>query len=169
MRIIPFASQRNLHPFTLIIRLLLHMRAEGNRTHDPITKFLIDNRLVRIAVILHHLEQSIDQRLARRELYQLSAIGDGGDVGRLQRAEGNVEEDAQVLDVVLAGFRLAVEDSRDGHLVSAERFGDRLEVQPFDFLLRKEQRTVGGEFGDHFGLDCPLVPCWHAVDTETYV
>ena len=86
------------------------MRTKSNRAHDPISKLLIQNRLVRIPVVLHNLEQSIDQRLTGWHLQQLASGWDAGDVGGEEGGDGDVEEDAEVLHILVAGFGLAVEE-----------------------------------------------------------
>lgn len=73
----PLSPQRNNCPvIALLIRLLLNLCAEGNRTHNAIPKLLIQYRLVRISIILHNLIQPVDQRLDWRHGSRTSSVGE---------------------------------------------------------------------------------------------
>src|SRR5271170_4141657 len=55
-----------LNPSPLIIFLPLHFCRERNSRHNPISKFLGNDILVRIPIYLNNLEQSIDDGITRR-------------------------------------------------------------------------------------------------------
>lgn len=60
----PFSPPRDHDPRgTILINLLLNLCAKANRTHNTIPKLLIQNRLVRIPVVLDDLVQPVDQGL----------------------------------------------------------------------------------------------------------
>lgn len=59
----PLPPQSNNRPIiSLFIRLLLHLRTKRNRTHNSISKLLVQNRLISISIILHNFIKSIDER-----------------------------------------------------------------------------------------------------------
>jgi len=100
----PLAPKRNLNPLPLLISLLLHLRAETDRTHDAIPKLLVNHTLVRIPIVLHNLIQPVNQRLTRRHLERAAAVREVHDLGLAQLGLGDVEDLGEVLDVCsLAG------------------------------------------------------------------
>lgn len=60
---IPFPTQSDLDPVTLLIRLLLHLGREGDSAHDPVTELLIDDCLEGVSVVLDDLEETVDEGL----------------------------------------------------------------------------------------------------------
>jgi hypothetical protein len=63
---IPLSSQGDNGPVvSLLVNLLLNLGAEGDGAHDSIAKLLVQHGLVGIAVVLHDLVQSVDERLDR--------------------------------------------------------------------------------------------------------
>ena len=64
MRIIlPFPPKSNDSPVSLLVRLFLHLRRKTDSAHNAITKFLIQHGLVCVSIVLHDLEQAVDQWL----------------------------------------------------------------------------------------------------------
>ena len=71
----PLSSPSNLHPVSLFICLLLHVRAESDGAHDPVAKLLVQNRLISVAVVLYHLKQTINQWILWWHLKRSSTVG----------------------------------------------------------------------------------------------
>lgn len=140
---IPLAAQGNLDPIALVIRLLLHLSAERDRTHDAVAKLLVQHSLVSISIVLHDLVQPVHQWLPRRHLHLPPTIREGSELGLEQLRLGDIEDLAQVLDILLACLGLAVEQRGAGDFVTAESLGDSLEGQVL-LLLRGEQERGRG-------------------------
>lgn len=122
---------------SLVIRLLLHTRAEANSTHDTVTELLIHDRLVRISVVLHNLVQSVDERVLGRHVEGSASVGPGVQL-LLQLRLVEVEKFSKGLDVGLRGFSLTVEDCGAGYFVAAEGLGDLLEGELLLLLSLEE-------------------------------
>ena len=139
----PLPPHRNLHPVTLPIRLLLHLGRERNRTHDAITKLLIDDGLVRIAIVLNNLIQPVDQRLLGRHVDQPAPIRERRSIpiiAVMSHIVRNAERVGQDLHVLRRRTDLFVKDARDRNLVAAQLTGELFERQAGK-LLRLEQFT----------------------------
>jgi hypothetical protein len=144
---IPLSPQRNLNPLPLLIRLLLDLCAETDRTHNTIPKLLIDNTLVSVPIVLHNLIQPVDQGLAGRHLERAAAVREVHDLGLTQLGLGDVEDLGELLDVLLVGGRVAVEHGGGGDFLAAEGLGDGFEGEVLGFFGGEEEGAVGGEFG----------------------
>merc|ERR1712098_961078 len=71
----PFASHLNVDPCdAILVDLLLDVSRECNGAHDPVAKLLIEYRLVGIAIVLHNLVETVDQRLFGRHLDTLATV-----------------------------------------------------------------------------------------------
>ena len=126
---IPFPPQRNDGPIiTILIRLLVHLGRERDGTHDPIPELLIQNRLVRIPIILHNLIQPINQRFLGRHVHRTTPIRKATQL-LLEQGLRNPQDRGELLDIFGGGLGLAVEDGRNGDFIATEVLGDLLEGQ----------------------------------------
>lgn len=141
----PLAPQSDLNPLSLLISLLLHLRAKRNRTHDTIAKLLVNHTLVRISVVLHNLIKSVHQRLARRHLERAATVGEVHQLGLAQLGFGDLKDLGQLLQVFFVGWGVAVEHGGGGDFLAAEVFGDGFEGEVLGFLRVEEDAAVGGE------------------------
>jgi len=141
----PFSSQCDDRPIVpILIRLLLHLRAETNRTHNPISKLLVQHRLISIPIVLHNLVQSVNQRLLWRHLDTAATVWKPTQLN-LERAMVDVEDRGKFLDVFWASSGLAVENGGDGDLFAADFFGECFEGE---LLLGFCCEEGGGGFGE---------------------
>jgi len=154
---IPLAPKGNLNPLPLLIRLLLNLRAEADRTHDTIPELLVDHTLVSVPVVLHNLVQPVDQGFTRGHLERTAAVREVHDLGLAQLGLGDVEDLGQVLDVLLVGWGVAVEHGGGRDLLAAEGLGDGFEGEVLGLFGGEEEAAVGGEFGGGGCLEGLLV------------
>lgn len=123
----PLAPEGDLDPVALLIRLLLNVRAEGNGTHDTVTKLLVQHSLVGIAVVLDDLVEAVDQGLLRGHLHLVASVRVARHLGSLQCRFVDFEAFGEVLDVFWRGLSLSVEQGSNCYLIAAQCFGDSLE------------------------------------------
>lgn len=125
----PFAPESDNSPIIPIrIRLLLHLGRKRNSTHDPIPKLLVENRLVRIPVILHNLVQPVDQGLLGRHLNGATAVREAAQL-LFENLGRDIEELGEFPDVFWGGLGLAVEEGCCGDFIAADVLGDLLEAE----------------------------------------
>jgi hypothetical protein len=109
----PLPPQRNNRPRRpTLIHLLLHLRTKRNRAHNPIPKLLIQDRLIRIPIILHNLIQAVNQRFHRRHRARSPPIGKSKQLLRELRFR-HVQDLGEFLDVGGGGLCLPVEERGD--------------------------------------------------------
>lgn len=110
----------------VLVDLLLHLGAEADGAHDAVAKLLVEDGLVRVAVVLDDLVQAVDERLDGGHGPGAAAVGEA----HQRRGEdllGQAQQVAELVDVARRGRRLAVEDGGDGDLAAAEVACDLLE------------------------------------------
>lgn len=139
---VPFAPQGDLCPLALLVGLLLHRRREANSAHDAIAELLVQDRLVRIAVILYNLEQAIHQRIFRGHIQSSSSVGESSEVC-LELFSGDIQYFGKLLDVLRRGHGLSVEQSSDCYLLTSDLLCNGLEGEVL-LLLRIEEGYRGG-------------------------
>ena len=139
----PLPSHRNHRiRIPLLIHLLLHITTKTNRTHDPIPKLLIHHGLIRVAIVLHDLVQSVYQRFHRRHGAGASAVGEAEELAA-QHGFRDAKDGGELGDVGGVGAGLAVEQGGDEDLAASEGAGDGGEGQGARGLGVKE--GFGGE------------------------
>lgn len=139
---LPFASQSDHNPVTLLICLLLDLGAKADSAHDAITKFLVENGLVSVAVILDDLVESIYERLFWRHLDQPRTIREVCELSLAECLFGNVEQFGQVLDVIVVGLSMAVEQCSAGNFIAVQGLGDGFKAEVLLLLCSKEKRSA---------------------------
>ncbi len=113
-----FASQRDLNPVALLVRLLVDMGGEGDGTHDPIAKFLLNDTFVGWPVVLHDFKEPVDGWVARRQIEECSPRRTPPRRELLlQILPRDGECGGELVEVLSTGLGLAVEERRCGHLV----------------------------------------------------
>lgn len=105
---VPLAPKGDDGPVTLLVRLLLNLGAEGNSAHDTVTELLVQDSLVGVSVVLHNLEQPVDQWLLWWHLHLPATVWPAGELV-LEHLMGDLKDIGQVLDVVWRSLGLAVE------------------------------------------------------------
>lgn len=144
---IPLPPQRNNSPIiSPLIRLLLHLRRKRNCTHNSIPKLLIQNRLIRIPIVLHDLIQSIDQRLPGWHLHGSTPVRKATQLFFKQRF-WDLKERGQVVDVFGRGFGLTVEDGGGGYFGAVEMVANLLKGELFAGFSVEEGYGCGREGG----------------------
>jgi hypothetical protein len=124
----PFPSERDLDPIALLVRFLLHLGRKRDCAHDAIAKLLVENSLVRIAVVLDDFEQSVDEWIPGWHLQEPTPIG----ITLEQVCKplfADLEQPGQFLNILRGGTRLPVEQSGHGHLGATQVLTDLLKVQ----------------------------------------
>lgn len=148
----PLPPQRNNRPIIpLLIHLLLDLRTEGDGRHDAVAKLLVQHGLVGVAVVLHDLVQSVDQRLDRRHGPRAPAVRETQQLGA-ERGLGDVEDAGERADVCCRGLRLPVEERGHGHLGAPQLFGDAGEGEGLGSFGVEEGLGGGREAVDQAGL-----------------
>lgn len=134
---LPLSSPGNHNPRSaILINLLLDLCTEANSTHDTISELLVQNRLVRISIILNDLVESVNHRLDGRHRTGAATVGEAHEL-RCEDFLLQAEDLRQLLNVFRRGRGLSVEDGRDGNLTAAEVLGK---------LFKGQVRVVlGGE------------------------
>lgn len=95
----PFSSDVDVNPLnSVFVGFFLDLGGESNCAHDPISKLLIDNSLVSIAIVLNDLIQSVDQRLLGWHLDALSTVGESSQLRR-ESCFVDTEVRRQLLDI----------------------------------------------------------------------
>lgn len=123
---IPFASQGNDSPsVSILICLLLHLCREADRAHDSVPEFFIEDSFVRIAVILYNLIQTINQRLSRRHVHDLSPEWVACQLF-LELPMVNPQNGRELLDIFRSSLRLTVKDTRNSDFVTTKLLADLL-------------------------------------------
>lgn len=151
--LLPFSTKSNNSPvITILINLLLNLRRERDSTHNPISKFLIENRFVGITIILHNLIQSVDEGLLGRHFDGVTAIGEAAEV-ILQSLLGDEKQIGQLFDVFGRCLGLSVEYGSCGYFIATEVLANFLEAQLVGCLGFEENCGYGGEIGVLCGLD----------------
>lgn len=121
---LPLSSPGDHNPRSaILINLLLDLRAEANSTHDTISKLLIQDRLVRISVVLDDFVQSVDHRFDGWHGTGAPTVGEAHEL-RCEDLLLQAENLRQLLDVFRRGRRLTIENGGDGDLATAEVLGD---------------------------------------------
>lgn len=119
----PFASERDHHPGSpRIIHFLLDLRVEADGAHDTVAELLVQDGLVRIAVVLHDLVEAVDQRLDRRHGTGPAPVREPHHLLRdgLLRDSEDLRE---LIDILGRGLHLAVEEAGDRNLTASELLG----------------------------------------------
>lgn len=148
----PFAPHRNNRPSgPLLIHLLLHLRAKRNRTHDPISKLLIQHRFIRVSIILHNLIKSVDQRLDGWHGAGAATVGEAQQL-LCELGFRHVEDGGELLHIFGRGLGLAVEERGDGDFGAAEFSGDAFEGEGFGGFGVEESLGGGGQAVDEGSL-----------------
>ncbi len=126
----------------ILVHLLVDMSGEGNGAHDTVPEFLVQNRLVRITIVLYNLVETIDQRFLGRHLHALSSVWE---TPHLCLKCGMVDSKVvgEILDIFWGGLGLSIEQGSCGDLVSANLFGDGLKGHLL-LRFRLEQGNGGG-------------------------
>ena len=117
---IPFASQSDDSPIIAVfIRLFFDLGREGNSTHNPISKFLIQYGLVCVSVVLYNLVETVNQWLLGRHIHDLTTKW----IACQLLAESNLihaQDIAELFHIFGGCLGLAVEDSCDSYFVAAK-------------------------------------------------
>lgn len=120
----PFAAKLDIDPcHAVLVHLLVHRRAKGNRAHDAIAKLFINHRLVRIAVVLHNLVEAVDERLDGRHGACTAAVGKATNIF-LERILIETERFCQDTYVLGRGRGLAIKDGGDSDLAATQELGE---------------------------------------------
>lgn len=123
---LPFPSQGDDSPIIpILIRLLLHLSRERDSAHDPIAKLLVQDRLVRIPIVLHNLIQPVDQGLFGRHIHRMTTERVTRQLS-FQLGFLYPKDSCKVLDIFGGGLGLAVEDGCHCDFVAAEFLRDLL-------------------------------------------
>lgn len=70
---LPLSPQGDDRPSVpVLVRFLLHLGGKSDCTHDSISKFFIQYRLIRITVILHNLIDPVDQWFLGRHIHRVT-------------------------------------------------------------------------------------------------
>lgn len=146
----PLSLQCNHRPRRpRLVHLLVDLRLEANPAHDAVAKPLIQDRLVRVAVVLHHLVEPVDERLRRRHGHRGPAVGKSRHL--LAQLPGvDAQEGAELVDILGRGARLAVEEGGAGHFAAAEVGGDVCKGEVLGGFGLEEEGAEDGEV-DVFG------------------
>ena len=153
----PLSPQRNHRPLIpLLIRLFFHLGRKANRTHDPISKFLVQYRLVRVPIVLDNLIQPVNQRLPRRHVHHVAPEGKAGQL-LLQRAVLDIQDRGELFHVFGSSLRLAVKDGGDGDFIATELLGNVGEGELFGGFGGKEGVGLDREAVSETGLHLKLV------------
>lgn len=116
---LPLSSPRNHDPRgAILIDLLLDLCAEADSTHNTIPKLLIQNRLVRIPIILNDLVQPVNQRLDGRHGTGTATVREAHELG-CEDLLLQPKELGQLLDISRGGRCLPIEDGCDGDFAAA--------------------------------------------------
>lgn len=130
---------------TLLINLLLHLRAETDRAHNPIPKLFIHDRLVRIPIVLHDLIQPVHQRLFRWHLHLPAPVWHSHHLRLEELLFRYLEDLGEVLDIFGRGSGLAVEEGRNGHFLATESLADGLKGEVLGLFGFEEDGGLGGK------------------------
>lgn len=134
----PLSPPGNHHPRrTVLIDLLLDLGGEADGAHDAVPKLLVQDGLVRIAIVLDDLVQPVDERLDGGHGPRAAAVGEAHELGR-ENLLGQVQQATELLDVGRGGRRLPVEDGGDGDLAASEVVGNLLKGEVGLGLCGKE-------------------------------
>ena len=138
---------------TGLVDLLVDLCREADGAHDSVAELLVQDGLVRIAVVLDNLVQTVDEGFdgghgpcaptVRETLCQLGGQALGGDIQQL----------GEPLDVLGRGGGLAVEQSSAGDFATAEVGGDALEAEALGRFGVEEHGRVRGQSLGHGGLE----------------
>lgn len=126
----------------VLVDLLLHLGAEADGAHDAVAKLLVQDGLVRVAVVLDDLVQAVDERLDGGHGPRAAAVGEAHQRGG-EHLPGQAEQAAKLVDVGGRRRRLSVEDGRDRDLAAPEVGGDLLERE-VGLVLGGEELCGGG-------------------------
>ena len=136
--IIPFAPKGDNCPvIPILIRLLLNLCRERNRTHDAIPKLLIQHRLIGIAIILDNLIQAINKWFLRRHFNRATSIREATQLV-LQDRGRNIQQCGELLDILRRSLGLTVEDGGGGYFITADMVGNLFKAKLFGSLCLKE-------------------------------
>lgn len=125
---IPFSTKSDNSPvITIFISLLLNLGRKRDSTHNPISKLLIENRLVSIAIVLHNLIQSVDKGFLGWHFDGPTTIGEAVELF-LQRLLGDEKQIGQLFDIFRWRFGLAVEYGSCGYFIATEVLANFLEA-----------------------------------------
>lgn len=149
---LPFPTKGNNSPIVPIpIRLLLHLGRERNSTHNPISKLLIQHRLICIPIILNNLIQTVNKWFPGGHFHRTTPIRKATKLV-LEKRLRDVEDGCEILDVLRGCLGLAVEDGCCGYFIAADVLGDLLETEFFGCFGFEEGLGGGGEVGVLGGL-----------------
>lgn len=149
---LPFPTKGNNSPIVPIpIRLFLHLCRERNSTHNPISKLLIQHRLIRIPIILNNLIESVNKRLPWGHFHRTAPVRESAEL-LLEKRLRNVEDGCEILDVLGRCLGLAVEDGCCCYFIAANMLGNLFETEFFGCFGFEEGLGGGREVGVLGGL-----------------